>query len=272
MTGYANVGPLGSDSNRPLIDKGTRVCTSAPLAGPVSGMSGQQEFDWQYEQLAGSLLNIGSHATHEARVRAMYQKELLRYRDQTYAKVRAGAMSWRDAAKEASELRNTTLDLVRGRSTAAGLKIAEALKKEGPTFDALIASKTEGLFGQGAQFDKLSESRKVDVFKEIIESAARPNKRVDKWTRVAGGAGRSLVLITLGILIYDIYLAEDKQRAILHGGSVAGGAFAGGRIGGIAAAAVCISTGWFCAFVVILAGVVAGAGAGYGVDRLWETE
>jgi hypothetical protein len=178
----------------------------------------------------------------------------------------AGLITWSTAAERARDARETVMGVIRARSTPVGRAFAEALKKEGPTLNALVAKKTMQLFGPNANFNNLSVNQRNAVFAEIVASASKSNPRVTATMRMASRAGRGLIVMSIAISVYEVATAEDKMHVAQREVAVTGAGIAGGIAGGAAAGLVCGPGAPVC---VTVGAFVGGALAAFGVDMLF---
>ena len=109
----------------------------------------------------------------------------------------------------------------------------------------------------------LSEAQKNKVYAEVVKSAGRSNPKVTATMRVASRAGRGLIVLSIGLSVYNIATSENPGETALREGVVTasgiGGGIAGGALAGLACgpgAPVCVTVGAF----------VGGALAAFGVD------
>ena len=204
--------------------------------------------------------------THDPAVRAAYQREITKTVAELRLSVQSGAMSWKQAAEHAQELRNATMETMRGRSTPIGQALAEQMKSQGKTLNELIARYTLKMFGPKATFDALTAAEKDAVYAEIIAAAARSNPRVNaqmlRWSR----AGRGLIFLSIAVSVYNIATSDHPMKTAGHEvivtGAGIGGGIAGGALAGLACgpgAPVCVTIGAF----------VGGALAAFGSDMLF---
>jgi hypothetical protein len=255
-------GPLGVGARRPAIDQGTTALGETPAPAGDD----RRLFDHALQALEAEIANVGAHASLDGAARLRYSTQLRAVADELHGNVAAGRMTWKQAAEQAHDLRNSIMDLVRQRSTPVGLAYAQQLKSEGPTLNALVARKTLQLHGPQANFNALSAAQRDAVYAEIVASAGRANPRVSAAMRSLSRAGRGLLVISLALSVYQVAAAEDKAaaagRELAVSGAGIGGGIAGGALAGLACgpgAPVCVTVGAF----------VGGALAAFGVDFLW---
>lgn len=226
----------------------------------------RQQFDAAIRTLQGEIANAGTHLVIDPAARQLYTRLIREMADKLSADALAGRITWAQAAEQANEARNVTMELIRGRSTPVGRAMAESLKREGKTLNELVARKAQQLYGSGARFEQLSAGQRNAVYAEVVKSAGKSNPRVTAAMRRLSGAGRGLLFVSLALSAYNIATADDKVAATgrelaVTGAGVAGG-MAGGALAGLACgpgAPVCVTVGAF----------VGGALAAFGVSLAW---
>lgn len=109
----------------------------------------------------------GGHMAIDGATRAKYDALIKRFSADIRTKAEAETLSWRNAAEEAVNIRNTTMELLRGRSTPIGRAIAEKLKRHGKTLNELIAEKSVKLFGPSADFTRFDSQQRNRVFRQL---------------------------------------------------------------------------------------------------------
>ena len=220
-----------------------------------------------FENEARILLSEGNalaaQTFNDARVRLAYQRQLQSTVNELRAAAQSGRITWAQAAGEAHRMRNETLGLMRGRSSPIGRAIAEMLKQEGVTYDALLARYSQRLFGQNAQFGRLSAAQQQQVHMAIVEAAARTRPNVNRWLRHGSRAARGLMVLSLGVAVYNVYTADDRAAAARREGAVLGAGLAGSVAAGALAGAIFGPPG------ALIGGLVGGAAAAFGVDYFW---
>jgi hypothetical protein len=226
----------------------------------------QREFDQTIKILDGQLANGGAHLTIDGAARQLYAKEIRRMADALRADAASGRITWADAAAQANEARNLVMDIVRNRSTPIGRAVAQRIKAQGYSLNQLIARQTVKLHGERAVFSRLAAQKQNVVFAEIVSSAGRSNAAVTRVMARMRYAGRGLIVVALGLSVYNVATARNRGKAIkqelaANGAGIAGG-IAGGALAGLACgpgAPVCVTVGAF----------VGGALAAFGTTFLW---
>lgn len=178
----------------------------------------------------------------------------------------SGQITWKEAATQAQETRNATMDIMRSRSTPIGRSMAERMKLKGKTFNGLIAKKTLELFGHSPNFRHLSSSQQNTVYAEIVRSAGSSRPEVTTRMRRLMPAARGLIILSIALSVYEVLNADNKlsvaKRELVTTGAGIGGGIAGGALAGLAcgpAAPICVTAGAF----------TGGALAAFGVNFFW---
>jgi len=260
-TAYPTVSERPSSQSKP-----TGSDSTPEHSGMTEERSDQDIFEQAIRALETEIANIGTHATVDGQARQAYAQQIQRMADELRTEARSGSITWKQAAEQAEEARNLIMDMIRGRSTPVGRALAQQIKSEGKTLNELIGRKTQQLFGRGANFQSLTHSQQQAVYGAIVESAGKSNPKVSTTMRRLSNAGKGLIVLSLGLSIYRIAIAEDKtdaaaQEAAITGAGIGGG-MAGGAIAGLACgpgAPVCVRVGAF----------VGGALAAFGVSFFW---
>ena len=230
------------------------------LARPQTTNHDREQFEREVRALRAEATALAAQTIHDARVRVAYQRQLEATVRELRARALSGEITWGQAAREAHMLRNETLGVMRGRSSPIGRGIAEMLKREGVTLEALLARYTERTFGGGVRFDQLSAAQQQQVHAAIVEASARSRPSVNRILRHGSRAARGLMVLSLGISIYNVYTAEDRAVAAQREGAVMGAGIAGSIAVGAAAGLIFGPPG------AVIGGLVGGAAAAMGVD------
>jgi hypothetical protein len=263
VAGAAPPGPVGVGENRPSIDRGTLALVASPAAAPGAPPTDQQSFERTLALLQAELANAGAHGAVDGASRARYDRLIRDYRDDVLVRVRAGRLTWAQAAREASEIRNQVMTMVRAHTTPIGRAYAEKRKPVGRTLNELIARKTVELHGPAANFTKLSPEQQNRVYAAIVQSAGKSDPYLTPLMRRVSVAGRALLAFSLAISVYNVATADNKAAAAGREVAVTGGGIAGGVAGGALAGLVCGPGAPVCVTIGAFAG---GAAAALGVD------
>lgn len=256
--------PYGINAN-PVIDTGTSCLAPSPRQGPVGivEQGNQAAFDGAIRALEAEFFNAGAFLVMDAGARRTYAGLIRQMADDLAAQVRAGRLTWAQAAEQANLARDTIMEVIRKRSTPVGRAFAQSLKAEGPSLNALIARKTIQLFGKDANFHTLSAAQQNSVYAAIVDSAGKSNPRVSSAFTRLGRAGRGLLFLSVGLSVYNVATADDKLEAAGHELAVTGGGIAGGVAGGAVAGLACGPGAPVC---VTVGAFVGGALAAFGID------
>lgn len=223
-------------------------------------------FNDAIKALHGTISNAGAHLTVDSATRAAYDKQIKAMANELRTKALARKISWAKAAKQANEARNVILDMFRWRSTPVGKAFAQSMKAQGTTLNELIARKTLEIHGKDADFNRLTDAQKNNVYGEIVKSSGKPNVRLSSIMKKLGTAGRGLIILSLAISIYNIATADDKVDAVKKEVAVVAGGIGGGIAGGAVAGLACGPGAPVCVTIGAFIGGVLGA---FGVSFFW---
>ena len=223
-------------------------------------------FESAVQALEAQTLSAGAHLTWDARVRHDYGIRIRAFADDLRSQAMADRITWREAATQAGEVRNVTLELLRRNSTPVGRAFAQRIKPEGVSLNEMIARKTLLLHGAQADFRHLSAVHQEAVFAEIVKSAGKSDWKVDAAMRRLGAAGKGLVFLSLALSVYQVAVADDKMAAAGRELAVTGAGIAGSMAGGALAGLACGPGAPVC---VVVGAFVFGALAAFGTDMWW---
>lgn len=221
-------------------------------------------FENAIKSLESTAASAGVHLHIDSTARRLYAREIKILSDRLRAEVASGKLTWAQAAEQAQATRNIIMQLIRSRTTPVALAVAQRSKPNGRNLNALIAEKTQKLFGRNANFTNLSPARQNNVFAEIVASAGRSDSNFTRNLRRLSYLGRSVILLSLALSTYNILAARDKSTAVKRelvttaagiGGSIGAGAIAGLACG--PGAPLCVTIGAFAG------GALAAFGAGF---------
>lgn len=208
-------------------------------------------------QTESTAFNFAQRYTNDGKVRQSYISQTRKLSQEYRARVSAGSISAEDAAKEVQSIRNEILEAQRLRSSDIGRAKAISLKKTGLTLDDLTTKYAKEKFKK--PFTDLPVHQKNLVYSEIIDSSGRPRPSVNAAARRYSALGRGLLVVTIGIAIYNITTADNKARATVREGVIIGGGFAGGAAGGAVAGLACGPGAPVCVTVGVFVGGALGA-------------
>ena len=241
-------------------------CFGPPMNGRKNSSQDQGDFEQAIRVLKAEIANIGTHLAWDGQARQLYAIEIQNMSRNLEGQVRSGTITWKQAAAQAQETRNTIMDILRKRSTFIGKATAVAIKQQGTTLNTLIAKKTQKLYGNNALFNQLSNQQKNNIYKQVVLSAGTSNPKVTNLMRRASYAGRGLLFLSLGASVYNIATADDKWDAAGREVAVTGAGIAGGVAGGALAGLACGPGAPVC---VTIGALLGGAFAAFGMDALW---
>ena len=226
----------------------------------------REQFDAAINALQGDVAAAAARLSVDPRLRLDYSKRIKEMAEDLRSRANLGLITWEQAAREAQEMRNLIMEMIRTRSTPLGRAMAEQIKSSGKTLNELVAKKATSMFGPKANFATLSEMQKNQVYASIVESAGKSNPKVNLKMLQLSRAGKGLIVLSIAISVYEIYTAEDKVTGTGKQLAVNGAGIAGGAAGGALAGLVCGPGAPVC---VLIGGFVGGALAAFKMGRLW---
>ncbi|QOQ91232.1 hypothetical protein HW260_02465 [Helicobacter cinaedi] len=170
-------------------------------------------------------------------------------------------------AQDANKFRNEIMNDMRAKSTTWGRVRAERIKSRGKTFEEMIEKKIKDL-SYNKPFEQLTKQEQTKVFEEIIKSSGEPNKKINVKMLIAKNFARGIIVFSIGYLIYDLYVSENKARVIISHSATIGGGFVGGGLG-MWAGLICGPYAFVCVPTFGGLGVVGGGYLGHTVVNEW---
>ncbi|WP_221793549.1 hypothetical protein [Oceanobacter mangrovi] len=166
------------------------------------------------------------------------------------AKVNSGAITAEEAANQVQGIQNQIIEAQRLRSSDIGKATAVKTKNTGLTLSELTDKYVNSMFGKS--FSNLSAQNQNRVYLEIIESSGRTRPSVNAPASKYSKLGRGLLIVTIGVAVDNIAVAEDKVTVTARESVIIAGGFAGGVTGGAVAGLasgpgvpVCVTIGVF---------------------------
>ena len=256
----------------------------------------KNELEIALDRLNGTAVYFGNNfLLHDANLRAAYMREIKKMSDGYLEAVKKGSISVKDAALEATDLRNQILDATRKKNSAIGLAVSQKEKALGKTleqileyyameikdpnsFNALKSNRSaidkhikSIISAKRSYFNALTTEEKNRVYYSILKGSGKSNKSFNakiKWMKIGG---RVLIVFSIAYASYEIYNAENKEKEIYRQGTTILGGVAGDAGGSAAAGAICGPGSPICSTVgVIIGGAIGGFGAYLLVDAFDE--
>ena len=227
---------------------------------------GRADFEREIAALKADVTALAAMVVNDAHVRSLYRREIARAADALRREALAGTSNWSQAARQASALRNDVMEQMRWRTAPVGRALAEQMKLKGRLWADLLAHYTQKLFGRGVNFSSLSPAQQERVYAELVAAAGRSDPKVNlklaRWARV----GRGLIVLSVGVSVYNVVTAEDPGRQAVEEVAVTGAGIAGSVAGGALAGLACGPGAPVC---VTIGALVGGALAAFGVGSLF---
>lgn len=254
----------------------------------------KNELEIELDNLKGTAIYICQNIlNHDAHLRQIYIQQVGIMSERYLNLVKNGELTVSQAAKEANQLRNTIMEIIRKELTSFGRNLSEKEKLTTKTFDQFLEYyameiKDPKLFKQlkdakkinnyvktsvlkGAPyFNSLNLDQRNRVYYTIIQKSGTTNKKAvfNSAVKFMRPLGRVLVIFTAAFAGYEIYYAENREKEAYRQGISIGTGIAGGAMGGALGGAICGPGSPICSGIGILVG---GAIAGYGTFKLLET-
>lgn len=208
-------------------------------------------------QMESASLNFAQRFINDGKVRMSYINQTRKLAQEYRAKVISGVITADEAAKQVQGIRNQILEAQRLRTSDVGKAIAVKLKKTGLTLSELTEKYAQSKFGKS--FVNLSAANQNKIYLEIIEGSGRPRPSMNAAASKYSKLGRGLLVVTIGVAVYNIAVAEDKVTATAREGVIIGGGFAGSVAGGAVAGLACGPGAPVCVTIGVFVGGALGA-------------
>lgn len=234
----------------------------------MSEVYDRNALDGALSQLESAAFNFAHRFINDGRVRMSYIKQTQQLSAEFRSLVANGQMTPEMAANQVQQIRNEILEAQRLRTSDIGRAKAINLKSTGLTMETLVEKYAFEKFKK--PFTALSAQQQSKVYLEIIESSGRPRPAVNASAAKYTKLGRGLLVVTLGVAIYNVSVADNKTKAVAREGVVITGGFAGGAAGGALAGLACGPGAPVCVTVGVFVGGALGAlGADYSFGWLF---
>jgi hypothetical protein len=217
-----------------------------------NNLKAEHEVELALRQLEVQAVNFAYRFIKDSTVRQDYIAKTRAFSEQILASYRSGALSAKQAAEAAHQMRNEIMEFARTRSSDLGRAKAQSLKAQGLDFDDLAEKYALRKFRNS--FRLLTEAQQTQIYLEIAEAAGRANPRVNASAARLGAVGRGLWMLSAVVAVYNVGTAEYKGHALGREASNIGGGFAGGAAGGAVAGIWLGPVG--VAFGVVIGGVL----------------
>jgi hypothetical protein len=212
--------------------------------------------------LQGAATSFGTMFIQDAAARGQYIELTRKFAEEIWANYQSGKLSAQQAADAANGMRNEIMEMIRARSSPVGRARAEQLKAKGLRVDELVEKYAQKKFGKA--FAELAETQKTEVFEEIVKAAGRANPKVSAGAARMGALGRVLWVVSIGVSVYQISIADDKMRETLHQVTILGG----GALGGWATGALVGI--WFGPEGALIGGLIGGVLSAILADEIFD--
>ena len=121
-------------------------------------------------------------------------------------------------------------------------------------------------------FSELSQQERGRVYYSVIESAGRPNAKVNAKVRKLEVRGKVLLLVTALLATERIIHARDRVKEAARQGSIIAGGMLGGGLAGFGVSFLCGPGEPVCAALLVFLGSNLGGMAGEQVNDIYQDE
>jgi hypothetical protein len=230
-----------------------------------SAKGDQTELKRSLSMLEADALNFAIRFIHDPKVRIQYMSNIRRLSDEYRQRVKMDSLTPKTAAEQVNLLRNQILIVHRLKLSEVGVAYSEKLKQTGKTLTELVERYSKNKFK--LPFNELNVTQQNQVYLEIVQSGGRAQELTNILAHRLSRLGRGLLVITMGIAIYNISTADDKIKATAEESVMLSGGMMGGPAGGAIAGLVCGPGAPVCVTMgVFIGGALGAMGTGYAFD------
>lgn len=246
---------------------GSTQNNTTPTNEKTNYISHGDELKLALESLNNSATNFARIAIHDSKLRQQYMEYTKNAQQEIIKDVRSRRLTPHQGAQKAQVTRNMIMEQTRAQNSELGRQISERLKATGYTLSELEAKYSQRLFHKS--FITLSSQEKNAVWLKIVEQSGTPNAKVTHNAKIAGFAGRALLIMTLGFSVYNIMKSNNMIRQTAKEGSGIAAIAAGGKAGAIAAKSI-PATGPIGIAITVVSAFVAGILSYIGVSSVFD--
>ncbi|XP_060669143.1 uncharacterized protein LOC107429187 [Ziziphus jujuba] len=138
---------------------------------------------------------------------------------------------------DATEYEKAMVEYATKHSNTILSSFSNWIKSERITFESLLIRFKNKLRFEGP-FKNLENAQKVQVYEEILEASGRGRGLSIGFSKIVGAAGVAVLLLTAGIMVWDVYTSEHKFQTATHDAVVATALVGGSMLGNIVGAAL----------------------------------
>lgn len=213
-------------------------------------LTSPEQVENSIRQMEVQAVNFGYRFINDSNVRQAYMAQTKKMSTELIAACKSGAITPKQAAAAANQMRNEIMEFARVKSSDLGRAKARNLKARGLNMDDLINKYSTSLFKK--PFSTLSSVEQNSVYLAIVESSGRARPKINAKAARLGIAGKTLWVLTACVAIYNVSVADNKFKASGREAANIGGGFAGGAAGGAIAGI------WFGPVGVAVGAVIGG--------------
>ncbi|KAL7246051.1 hypothetical protein ACSBR2_001222 [Camellia fascicularis] len=139
--------------------------------------------------------------------------------------------------EEAAKYKESMLKFISKYRSSASTEFSRWVNQQGLTFDKLV-QKYQHIRGLGGLFKDLKEEDKILVYDDIMQASGRGSVIKSWLSKAKSIGGAAVVVITAGLMVWDIYSSDHKIQTATHDAVVSTAAMGGAILGDIIGAAI----------------------------------
>ncbi|KAF5955160.1 hypothetical protein HYC85_008016 [Camellia sinensis] len=139
--------------------------------------------------------------------------------------------------EEAAKYKESMLKFINKYRSSASTEFSRWVNQQGLTFDKLV-QKYQHIRGLGGLFKDLKEEDKILVYDDIMQASGRGSVIKSWLSKAKSIGGAAVVVITAGLMVWDIYSSDHKIQTATHDAVVSTAAMGGAILGDIIGAAI----------------------------------
>lgn len=231
----------------------------------------------------------------DAQVRAEYMRQIDEIPKIVRSEVAAGRVGIVEGVVFAQTMRNQIMMETRAATSAGTRARIETYKREGRSKSFLLEKYSVMIADPGAKgrmtkealteyveaiavgkrpsvFEKLTPDERSRVYYAIIDAAGRDSVEYSTRAVRMAAAGKVFTALTTILVLTEILNAKDKAQEINRQSAILSGSLMGGAMGSALVSPICGPGAPICAFVLILAGGIAGGTVVEKANELYQEE
>lgn len=144
--------------------------------------------------------------------------------------------------EEAAKYKESMLEFIKKYRSSASAAFSRSVNQQGLTFDKLV-QEYQHIRGLGGLFKDLNEKDKILVYDDIMQASGRGSVIKSWLSKAKSIGGAAVVVITAGLMVWDIYSSDHKIQTTIHDAVVSTAAAGGAMLGDIIGTAIATLVG-----------------------------